>query len=424
MSASAGTTSMLRPHYLRLLVGSVLIAVPAAVVSYLFVKAFQGLADLLWDVIPDALGANPGGPWTLLITVGGGLAVGALVRYSPGHAGPGPADGHGVGGDDDGTGGESQDKARAIPGLVVAAIVSLACGASLGPEMPLFALLATVGGAVALALRLPADMVPTLALASIASMLGAIFGSPVAGAILYLEMAPFTGNELYVRLMPALLASTAGFATYKTIAGAPFASFDLPTYAGFETVDVLWALGIGVAGSLVGIALIYGFRALDSAIEPLRDRPILLGALGGLGIGCVALGAGELTLFSGEHEIEELLAHPESTGTLLLLAGGKLIAIAISLATGFRGGRVFPLFFVGAALGLALVELTSVPPALAVACGMVSVGIPAMRLPLFMILIVAFFTSAEVLPLIVISGVAAYVVCHDRPELRDAPQHA
>jgi len=421
MTGAGDTQSLRHPHYLRLLVGSVLIAVPAAIASYLFVKAFQGLADLLWDVIPDALGANPGGWWTLLITVVGGVAVGAIVRYAPGHGGPGPADGHGIGGDGDG---DAKEQARAIPGLIVAAIVSLGCGASLGPEMPLFALLGLVGGAVALALRLPSDMVPTLSLAAIAAMLGAIFGSPLAGAILYLEVAPFAGPELYARLMPALLASTAGYATYKALAGAPFASFDLPAYGGFETVDILWALGIGLAGAAIGIALIYGFRALDRAVEPLRTRPILLGAIGGVGIGAIALGAGNLTLFSGEHEIEHLLEHPESTGTLLLLAGGKLVAIAVALATGFRGGRVFPLFFVGAALGLALAELTTVPPALAVACGMVSVAIPAMRLPLFLILIVAFFTSPEMLPLLVISGVAAYVLSHDRPELRDAPQHA
>lgn len=421
MNAAGAAQSMRHPHYLRLLAGSVLIAVPAAFFSWLFVEAFQGLADLLWDVIPDALGANPGGWWTLLITVGGGVAVGAIVRYVPGHGGPGPADGHGIGGND---GGDGREKARAIPGLLVAAIVSLACGASLGPEMPLFALLGLVGGAVAIALRLPSDMVPTLSLAAIAAMLGAIFGTPVAGAILYLEVAPFAGPALYERLMPALLASTAGYATYKALAGAPFASFDLPAYGGFETVDVLWALGIGLAGGAIGIALIYGFRGLDRAVDPLRARPILLGALGGVGIGLVALGAGELTLFSGEHEIEQLLAHPETAGTLLLLAGGKLVAIAISLATGFRGGRVFPLFFVGAALGLALADLTTVPPALAIACGMVSVAIPAMRLPLFLILIVAFFTTAAMLPLLVISGVAAYVLSHDRPELRDAPEHA
>jgi H+/Cl- antiporter ClcA len=418
---AADVQSMRHPHYFRLLTGSVLIAIPAAAASYVFVKAFQGLADLLWDVIPDALGANPGGWWTLLITVGGGVTVGAIIRYVPGHGGPAPADGHGIGGEGSG---DAKEQARAIPGLILAAIVSLACGASLGPEMPLLALLATVGGAVALALRLPSDMVPTLALASIASMLGGIFGSPLAGAILFLEMAPLTGNELYTRLMPALLASTAGYATYKLLAGAPFASYDLPAYPGFEAVDVLWATGIGIAGAAVGIALIYGFRWFDTAIDPLRSRPVLLGALGGAGIGLIALGAGELTLFSGEHELQHLLDHPEPLGTLLLLAGGKFLAVAISLATGFRGGRIFPLFFLGATLGLALAEFTGVPVALAVACSMVSVAIPAMRLPLFLLLVVAFFTSAELIPLLVISAVASYVMSHDRPELRDAPQHA
>jgi H+/Cl- antiporter ClcA len=394
----------------------VAVAIPATLVTYAFVQAFQGLESLLWDVLPDALGVNAGGWWTVLVPLSGGLAVGAIVRYAPGGAGPGPADGHGIGG-------QERDP-RAIVGLLVAAIISLGCGASLGPEMPMMALLAATGGALGLALRLRSELVPILAIAAIAAMLGAIFGSPMAGAILLLEMMPFAGPELYARLMPALLASSAGYGTYTLIAGAPFAAFDLPAYPGFEVLDLAWALGIGLAGAAIGIGLIAAFRVVDRALQPLRDRPLLLGALGGAGIGLIALGAGELTLFSGEHQLTELLEHPEPLGTLLLLAGGKLVAITISLATGFRGGRIFPLLFVGGALGLALADFTSVPPALAVGCGMLSISIPAMRLPLFMILLVAFFTSAELLPMLVLAGVVAYVLCHDRPELRDSPPAA
>jgi nitrate/nitrite transporter NarK len=64
--------------------------------------------------------------------------------------------------------------------------------------------------------------------------------------------------------------------------------------------------------------------------------------------------------------------------------------------------------------------VTSVPTGLSVPCGMLAVAIPGMRLPLVLIVVVAFFTSTAVLPLLVLTGVVSYLICHDQPELRDA----
>lgn len=67
---------------------------------------------------------------------------------------------------------------------------------------------------------------------------------------------------------------------------------------------------------------------------------MLKATLGGIGIGVIALIAGEETLFSGEHELEVLLNHPEAygAGALVLILGGKILAFAISLETGFAAG--------------------------------------------------------------------------------------
>lgn len=170
----------------------------------------------------------------------------------------------------------------------------------------------------------------------------------------------------------------------------------------------------------VGLLLIGLLRVLRLALAPIAERTVLKATLGGVGIGVIALVAGKETLFSGEHELEVLLDDPAAygAGTLLLILAGKVLALAISLETGFRGGRIFPVLFIGATVGFLTSELFErVPLAVAVACGMAGAGVAIMRLPVFIALMVAFFASPTTIPLIVLACVVGYVLTFDKPEL-------
>jgi H+/Cl- antiporter ClcA len=151
---------------------------------------------------------------------------------------------------------------------------------------------------------------------------------------------------------------------------------------------------------------------------------VLKATLGGVGIGVIALVAGEETLFSGEHELEVLLSNPETygVGALMLILGGKILALALSLEMGFRGGRIFPVLFIGATVGFLTNDLFErVPLAVAVACGMTGAAVAIMRLPVFVALMVAFFAAPTTIPLIVLACVVGYVLTFGRPELGGAP---
>jgi len=175
------------------------------------------------------------------------------------------------------------------------------------------------------------------------------------------------------------------------------------------------------AEELIFYAALRGVRRL---FAPIAGRTILKATLGGIGIGVIALVAGEETLFSGEHELEVLLDHPEAygAGTLLLILVGKVLALALSLETGFRGGRIFPVLFIGATVGFVTADVFErVPLAVAVGCGMAGAAVAIMRLPVFVAVLVAFFASPALIPLIVLASVVGYVLTFDRPELGGAP---
>jgi H+/Cl- antiporter ClcA len=352
------------------------------------------------------------------VTTLGGLAVGLVLRFAPGHGGPGPAEGHGIG--------ETHIPMRALPGILTAALISLAAGASLGPEAPLMAICAVVGPW--LAIRAGREtLAPLFTQAGIGSVFALLFGSPLASTFLGLEMIAITGHALYVLLIPVLVASTAGYLCFRAITHGSLdslGSFDFPSYSGLEALHVLEGIAIGAAGAIAGLILIYVFRVVDRSLRPLDRSVVVKAGLGGLGIGLVALVAGEETLFSGEKQLEALLAAPESktAAALLLIVAGKIVAVSLSLATGFRGGRIFPTVFIGGTVGLMLHDVfTGVPLAVAAAAGMAGATVAILRLPIFTILFVSFFGGPTLIPVIILAAVTAYVLVFDRPDFSGSP---
>lgn len=55
---------------------------------------------------------------------------------------------------------------------------------------------------------------------------------------------------------------------------------------------------------------------------------------------------------------------------------------------------------------------------------MVGAGVAIFRLPLFVVVFAAFFTSVDVIALLVVAAVVAYVIVDGQPELGDEPAAA
>lgn len=401
--------------YLALLLAASGIGVVLALATLAFLAAYLGLHDLVWEELPDGLGVDPHPWYALVVTTLGGLAVGLLLVVVPGGGGPGPAEGHGLGM-------EPTPPIDAV-GMVLVSLVSLTAGASLGPEAALIAVAIAVGTLLAQRVKKP-ELGRVFSMSGVGSLLSGLFGSPLAPAVMTLEVTHLTGRNLYVFLLPVLVASAVGLLTFEAILDGPLLDIHLPGYADVEPAHVLEALAIAGAAALIGLATIAAFRVVRRLFRPVRSR-VLKATLGGIGIGLVALVAGEETLFSGEHELEVLLDDPEAYGfgALLLILVGKIVAFALSLECGFRGGRIFPVLFIGATVGFAATAaFDSIPLAVSVACGMTGAAVAIMRVPIFVVLLVAFFAAPAVLPLIVLAAVVGYVLTFDRPELGGAPE--
>lgn len=354
---------------------AMLIGVLSGVILFGLDEISALLQHLIWQDLPAAVGANPdGGLWIFCTLTLTGLAVGLLVRYLPGHAGPDSAAG-------EMNAGGSALPLGVVPGLAVVVVVGLAGGVSLGPENPIIAINTAVMTVLIgkLFVRVPSTLIVGL---TIAGTVGALFGTPVAAALLFTGLAGSMAGAgaLFDKLFLPLVSAGAGSIT-MTLLGGTLLKISLPpmgtatgwdVLAGFIIAPV--AAGIGLLGVLVFIRLHRLFHRLGN--------PILFTTLGGVVLGILGAIGGPLTLFKGADEAGQLLVHRtnESPWTLLFLALIKLAALVVAAAAGFRGGRIFPAMFVGVALGLAAAGLVpSVPVALAVAAAVLGMVLAVAR---------------------------------------------
>ena len=402
--------------YLKALVLSGSLGLPVALVSYGFLQLSLYSRHWLFDDLPHAFGLN-GAPawWPLPVVTIGGLAVGLVIRYLPGAGGESPVDGFHAG---------RPPRARNLPGIVLAALGTLAFGAVLGPEAPLIAF---GGGLAARAVRAldrdaPDRAVTLIGAAGSFAAISTLLGSPLLGAFLLMEVAG-TGRTS-VLLVPGLLASGLGallFSGLDSVTGLPKPSLtvpDLPPVPELTVAQFGWAFVIGIGAALLGAALHRLGRTLRDGV---RRRVVIATAGAGLVVGLLAFLYAVLTpkgtddvLFSGQEALGPLLVESAgySAGTLALLLVCKAVAYGVSLSA-FRGGPVFPAMFLGATGGLLLSHLPGLDPVPAAAMGIGAMCVAMLGLPLVSVLLATLLLLSSglvVMPLVIVSVVVAYVL--------------
>lgn len=86
---------MLHPRartMLLLAIPALIIGVVSSLVLIVVMKVASVLQTLLWNALPAGLGVTADSPaWIVGMLTLTGIAVGTVIRFSPGHAGPDPA---------------------------------------------------------------------------------------------------------------------------------------------------------------------------------------------------------------------------------------------------------------------------------------------------------------------------------------------
>ena len=219
-----------------------------------------------------------------------------------------------------------------------------------------------------------------LLIAGLSAGFASVFGTPLAGAVFGLEVLRPTREGFATRWPAGVLSLAAAvFADQVTRAwGIHHTPYPALAAGPFSVAGLGAALLAGAAFGLAARAFVRLSHYVQHAFERVPCAP-LRPVLGGALVAAAMWGLGTMRYAGlGIPVILEAFRQPLGGQDFAL----KLGLTALTLGSGFRGGEVTPLFFIGATLGSALAGVLPLPVSLLAGMGLVCVFAGAARTPL------------------------------------------
>ncbi len=294
---------------------------------------------------------------------------------------------------------EEQVNPRLVPGIVAASAVSLIGGASLGPEKALGSMGGGAGTWSSRRRGLEVEDRQVNTLAGFAGAYGGLFSSTVIVVMMVLEVARPGGQRLTKALVGAIVASSVSFGIYFAVAGSFFLDvYEVPSYK-FEDWHLLAGVPLGLLAAVIVTLLVIVMKLAAGVFGRLKLPSVAKTTIGGVIFGLVGVML-PLTMFTGSDQLTVVLddAGTLGVGLLIALVLAKILTFAVSQASGFVGGPVFPALFLGGTAGVVVNQVfTGVPVGLAFTCLLAAVPGSVVSAPFSMVLLAAFLTQVGAL---------------------------
>lgn len=284
---------------------------------------------------------------------------------------------------------------RMAPIILITTVITHLFGGSAGREGTAVQIGGSIAGMFGKLFKLNETDMRLMLIAGVAAGFGAVFGTPLTGAIFAMEVLAI-GRIQYDAMLPALIASVVSDFTVSAwrihhtayhIDALAKTPYFLSAYLPF---DLLLLVKVIVAAAAFGLSssLFSGMvHEIKGIFQRLLTRKWLIPFAGGIAI--IAL-----TFAIGKPDYLSLGIDPEYPGAVTIPSAfhgdgahslswlWKTIYTAITLGTGFKGGEVTPLFYIGATLGNSLSGLLNAPVSLFAALGFIAVFAGATNTPL------------------------------------------
>lgn len=344
--------------------------------------------------------------WMIVIALPlGGLVTGLLIHYfAP------TAAGHGT---------EAVIRAvhkesgaidwKVAPIKAIATITTIAPGGSAGKEGPSAQIGAAVASFVADMLKFRPEQRQKIVICGIGAGFAVVFGTPVAGAILGIEVLAI-GDLWYDMLLPSFASSVVAYEVARVLGLTwqyPQTGVSLPFSVGLFGKLILLSVAAGLVAYLL-VLLMDGLHNLMHKLEvtnhwwnplfPLISGSSLVVLMFFVGRQYAGLSLPLLTQALSGHSVPTLAF------------GWKLVMVGITLGFGMSGGIITPLFVIGATFGSMAAIPLHLPLAIGAEMGMIAVTAAGANAPVALVIMGMELFGARLAPEFLIVAIPAFIV--------------
>lgn len=243
-----------------------------------------------------------------------------------------------------------------------------------------------------------------ITMCGMAAGFSALFGTPLAAAIMAMEVVS-VGVMYYAAIVPCVLSAL--IAQQVALAmGVGGTAFQVSVVPNLSPLVLVQLVSLGILCALVAVLFCGVMHLVPKGYDKITKNPYLRVLLGGVLVVLLSLVLGRDYNGAGVGIIQNALDGQARPEAFLL----KVIFTALTLAAGFKGGEIVPAFFCGATFGCFYGALLGLPASFAAAAGMVSVFCGVTNCPLTSILLSYELFGGEGLPMYALCCAVSYML--------------